>query len=102
MSANEISTSASSGTASALRKSSSFPQEVWRDTGGPAAGPWPGRMLAPAIGSRSVPISARGKSFDEAIADFSSRYADQNELDYSALAAAARSGEIKAESDLNR
>jgi uncharacterized protein (DUF2252 family) len=44
----------------------------------------------------------KGKSFDEAIADFSSRYADQNELDYSALAAAARSGEIKAESDLNR
>jgi uncharacterized protein (DUF2252 family) len=43
----------------------------------------------------------KGKSFDEAIADFSSRYADQNELDYSALAEAAKSGEIEAEFDLN-
>jgi hypothetical protein len=43
----------------------------------------------------------KGKSFDEAIADFSSRYADQNELDYSALAEAAKSGEIEAQSDLN-
>jgi uncharacterized protein (DUF2252 family) len=44
----------------------------------------------------------KGKSFDEAIADFSSRYADQNELDYGALSAAASSGQIKVESDLNR
>jgi uncharacterized protein (DUF2252 family) len=43
----------------------------------------------------------KGKSFDEAIADFSSRYADQNELDYRALAEAAKSGEIEVESDLN-
>jgi uncharacterized protein (DUF2252 family) len=43
----------------------------------------------------------KGKSFDEAIADFSSRYADQNELDYSALVEAARSGEIQVESDLS-
>jgi uncharacterized protein (DUF2252 family) len=43
----------------------------------------------------------KGKSFDEAIADFSGRYADQNELDYSALAEAAKSGKIEAESDLN-
>jgi uncharacterized protein (DUF2252 family) len=43
----------------------------------------------------------KGKVFDEAIADFSSRYADQNELDYSALARAAKSGEVEVESDLN-
>jgi uncharacterized protein (DUF2252 family) len=43
----------------------------------------------------------KGKSFDEAIADFSSLYADQNELDYSALAEAARSGRVEVESDLN-
>jgi uncharacterized protein (DUF2252 family) len=43
----------------------------------------------------------KGKSFDEAIAAFSSLYADQNELDYSALAEAAKSGEIQVESDLN-
>jgi len=43
-----------------------------------------------------------GKSFDEAIADFSSLYADQNELDYSAVMAAAKSGEIQIDSDLMR
>ena len=42
----------------------------------------------------------KGKSFDEAIADFSSRYADQNELDYAALDDAARSGRIEVERDL--
>ena len=43
-----------------------------------------------------------GKSevFDEAIADFSERYADQNELDYAAFAATAKSGRIEAETDL--
>ncbi len=42
----------------------------------------------------------KGKRFDEAIADFSSRYADRNELDYAALAAAARSGRVEVERDL--
>jgi uncharacterized protein (DUF2252 family) len=42
----------------------------------------------------------KGKSFDRAIADFSRRYADQNELDYGALEDAAKSGRIVAESDL--
>ncbi len=41
-----------------------------------------------------------GESFDRAIAEFSERYADQNELDYAALAEAARSGRIQAETDL--
>ncbi len=35
-------------------------------------------------------------AFDRAIADFSQRYADQNELDYQALAAAIRSGRVPA------
>jgi predicted alpha/beta hydrolase len=43
----------------------------------------------------------KGESFDHAIADFSERYADQNELDYSALADAAKSGRIKGETDLS-
>jgi uncharacterized protein (DUF2252 family) len=42
----------------------------------------------------------KGKSFDKAIADFSSRYADQNEVDYAALESAARSGRVKVERDL--
>jgi uncharacterized protein (DUF2252 family) len=42
----------------------------------------------------------KGERFDQAIAEFSERYADQNELDYAALADAARSGRIEAETDL--
>ena len=42
----------------------------------------------------------KGETFDEAIADFSERYADQNELDYGALADAAKSGRIEVETDL--
>ncbi len=43
----------------------------------------------------------KGESFDQAIADFSERYADQNELDYAALADAAKSGRVEAETDLD-
>ncbi len=42
----------------------------------------------------------KGESFDRAIAEFSERYADQNELDYAALAGAAGSGRIEAKTDL--
>ncbi len=42
----------------------------------------------------------KGETFDEAIAEFSERYADQNELDYGALADAAKSGRIEVETDL--
>ena len=41
-----------------------------------------------------------GKSFDRAIADFSERYADQNELYYAKLADAAERGDIEVERDL--
>jgi uncharacterized protein (DUF2252 family) len=43
----------------------------------------------------------KGAAFDEAIADFSERYADQNELDYRELADAAKSGRIEVETDLD-
>ena len=43
----------------------------------------------------------KGESFDRAIAEFSELYADQNELDYGMLADAAKSGRIKAETDLD-
>ncbi len=42
----------------------------------------------------------KGDPFDRAIAEFSERYADQNELDYAALADAADSGRVKARTDL--
>ena len=42
----------------------------------------------------------KGESFDQAIAEFSERYADQNELDYGALEDAAKSGRIEVEADL--
>ena len=38
----------------------------------------------------------KGDAFDRAIADFSKRYADQNERDYKAFAAAVKSGRLKA------
>jgi uncharacterized protein (DUF2252 family) len=41
----------------------------------------------------------KGKAFDRAIAEFSERYADQNELDYGMLADAAKTGRIEAEAD---
>ena len=42
----------------------------------------------------------KGETFDQAIADFSELYADQNELDYGALADAGKSGRIEVETDL--
>jgi len=42
----------------------------------------------------------RGHSFDRAIVQFSSAYAEQNERDYEALAVAAKSGRIAVETGL--
>jgi uncharacterized protein (DUF2252 family) len=42
----------------------------------------------------------KGESFDRAIAEFSALYAEQNELDYNALSAAASAGKIAVETDL--
>ena len=41
-----------------------------------------------------------GDSFDRAILEFSHAYAEQNERDYQALAAAAKSGKITAQTGL--
>ena len=41
-----------------------------------------------------------GAAFDRALADFASRYADQNERDYEALAAAVKSGRLPAETGI--
>jgi hypothetical protein len=53
-------------------------------------------------GDRIAIASYLGKNdvFDNAIADFSDAYADQNERDYQALAAAVGSGRIEAQSGL--
>ena len=63
---------------------------------------WCGRALALAharAGSAAILSGYMGKCdvFDEAIADFSMAYADQNEKDHTALARAVRSGKVKAE-----
>jgi uncharacterized protein (DUF2252 family) len=42
----------------------------------------------------------KGHAFDEAVADFSEAYADQNERDYEAFAAAVKSGRLRAETGL--
>ncbi len=42
----------------------------------------------------------KGESFDQAIADFSHAYADQNELDHALLAEAAQSGRIEVETEV--
>jgi uncharacterized protein (DUF2252 family) len=53
-------------------------------------------------GDRIAIASYLGNSdvFDRAIADFSAAYADQNERDYNALAAAVKSGRVAAQSGL--
>ena len=63
------------------------------------AGPSPRTIRRP--DRDRAPTSARARRFDQAIADFSERYADQNELDYAALADAAKSGRIEVETDLD-
>lgn len=53
-------------------------------------------------GDRIAIASYLGKAdaFDRAIADFSSQYADQNERDYEAFAAAVESGRLTARTGL--
>lgn len=53
-------------------------------------------------GDRIAIASYLGTSdtFDRAIADFSSSYADQNERDYEALVAAVRSGRLEAQTGM--
>ncbi len=55
-------------------------------------------------GDRAAIAAYLGKSdrFDHALADFAEAYADQNELDYAALAAAVESGAVNATRPANR
>ena len=71
-----------------------------RSTAGSAAGRWPAPR---AVGGRDRDrrLLGKGEGFDQAIADFSDRYADQNERDYAALADAAKSARIEVETDLD-
>ena len=41
----------------------------------------------------------KGAAFEDALADFSVAYADQNERDYAALVAAVRNGRIEAHTE---
>ena len=50
--------------------------------------------------SRSASYLGSGDAFDRALASFAEAYADQNERDYDALAAAADSGRVKVETGL--
>ncbi len=64
-----------------------------------------GRTLARAHARSGDPVALAayiGKKdrFDQALADFSERYADQNERDYEAFAAAIRSGRLAAVEDV--
>ena len=78
-----------------------LPPKGWRSTAGSAAGRSPEPTRGPATGSRSASYLGKGETFDRAIAEFSERYADQNELDYGMLADAAKSGRIEVETDLD-
>ena len=60
-----------------------------------AAGRLPAPTPGPGTGSPSRPTSASRTEFDNAIADFAETYADQNERDHAALAAAVAAGESK-------
>ena len=58
--------------------------------------PYGCRRLTGPTRRRLPPTSARGTKRDTAIADFSKRYADQNDIDYQAFVDAVRTGRIPA------
>ena len=66
-------------------------------TRGSAAGPWPAPTPAPATAIAIAAYLGAGDAFDQAIAEFSELYADQNERDHAALVAAIDSGRLEAE-----
>ena len=61
-----------------------------------AGGRWRGHMLDQEIRSPSPSTSAAATTFDRSIADFSERYADQNELDFQEFVDGVRSGRLEA------
>lgn len=64
-----------------------------------AAGRWRAHVRS---GDAAVLSGYLGKSsaFEEALADFSVAYADQNEADHAALVSAVRSGRIEAQTEV--
>ncbi len=72
----------------------------WPQYGGCAAGRWPARTPAAATASRSPPTSAKAPASTGRSLEFSHAYAEQNERDYQALAAAVKAGKIVAETGL--
>ena len=78
------------------RRSRRWRRSPSRSTHGSAARPWHGRTPDPATRSRSPAYLGKKDQFDQSIADFSERYADQNEQDYQAFCDAIRSGRLEA------
>ena len=74
------------------------PRPSWPTTAGSAAGRSPAPTRARATASPSPAYLGGGDRFDRAIAAFAEAYADQNERDYDALAAAVKAGGIAADS----
>ena len=69
---------------------------AWPSTAGYAGGRWPAHTRARVIASPSAHTSASRDAFDNAIADFSATYADQNEKDHAAPPRAIDDGRIAA------
>ncbi len=65
-----------------------------------AAGRWPAPTPAPATGWPSPAYLGRGDRFDQAVADFATAYADQNERDHRRLLEAIGAGEVQAEKNV--
>ena len=61
------------------------------------AGRWHGLTRAPGTRQRSPATSGSNDRFDQAVAAFAERYADQNEADYAALKKAVDTGRVTAE-----
>ena len=70
------------------------PATMTTSTRGCAAGRWPAPTPDPATASRSPRYLGSGDVFDQAIAEFSEAYADQNERDYALLVQAESDGRI--------
>jgi Uncharacterized protein conserved in bacteria (DUF2252) len=69
-------------------------------TRGSAAGRSPARTPGPAIEFAISAYLGNSTKFDNAVADFAEAYAEQNERDHAALAAAVAAGRVEAQSEV--
>ena len=90
------STCASSGTGRCPWTWSGWSRRAVASTPGSAGGRWRGRMPGRATGSPSPPTWARSDTFEHAVADFATAYADQNARDFEDLTDAIRTGRVTA------